>query len=672
MAKKKNQPVSFSQEDRAQAQPVFEQYHAIVQDLRTSRSQEQAESKLAVINALPEGAQVALLKELSKEAHIDAADLLVALNELSPLKSIRKEARRSLIRLEGARIYPRWRPPVDLASAFQIVSPDNLSDSEPEEADLDEVYADFDDESDDLADLHDLSPKDVVTTFVDSWGDGDYDTAYDLLTADSPVREGLSRDEWVERREAWADEADPIDLEPNLLYEREAQKSKLWLPNPFRADRSTAPKEIEAGWSIELDEADLSETLPELPKATLVYEETGRHWFWATYQLVQEEGEWRIQTIIDEGANALNLPAEELQKRIAELDKRGRGLTTKYDLTDIDALQNDANAMRDLEDLLRSLLQSAYYNDALIQVLPDDPLVYETAAVRMILLGQFERGAAYLEPLVERFEEHRAGYLRQLAQVRRQLSEKYFEIGDDERGERCLERAEEALRESLVEENSFEAHISLAELLIDEDEDEFLDEAGEHLLQAKALTTDSADEAHAEMHLGEVAMKREQYEEALSHYQRAAELAPDHVENWVYLADVYKKLNNIEEAEVQYKHAIELEPDNADLYWAFSKMYAENDQPEKALEVIEGGLSTNPESAILAIYLATMYFEDGDYEQAEIFLDKAEEIDPELEMISLFRQVLSLSKPKPAPQFSGPKQLPRVSKASKAKKKKKR
>src|SRR5207245_6475938 len=88
---------------------------------------------------------------------------------------------------------------------------------------------------------------------------------------------------------------------------------------------------------------------------------------------------------------------------------------------------------------------------------------------------------------------------------------------EDERGDHVQELGEEALRESLSLENSFEAHISLAEILIDEKE--HLDEAEDHLLQAKAMVNDPADEAHIELHLGEIAFEQKQYEDALKHYQ---------------------------------------------------------------------------------------------------------------------------------------------------------
>lgn len=631
MAKKKNVPLQFSQEDKNQAQQVLEQYHQVAEDLHTSASREQAEAALTVINAISEPAQMTLLKALSKETHTDAADVLVAVNELSPVKSVRKEARRSLIQLEGARIFPGWSPPAELTPFAQLQS---ISIPRLYGADTD-----LDEESEDDPDLYDLSLKDVVIDFVESWSDGDYETAYDLLTTDSPIREGLSKDEWVERRETWADEANPIDLEPDLIYEREAQEAKLWLPDSL----STTRKEIQAVWSIELDEAPLSETPPELPKANLIYEETGRHWFWASYILIQEQGEWRIQNIIDEGTNALSLPPAELQSRIKKHDDRIEEITKQYQSLD------DAT-MRDLEEMLMHKILSAYYIDALVKVLPNDRSIYEQAVDRLLQIGELERGAAYLELLTQRFEEQRAQYLRQLAQVQRQLSEEYFDLEDEERGENFLERAEEALRESLALENSFEAHISLVEVLLDKDE--YLDEAEDHLLQAKAIVPDPSQEAHVEMHLGDIAMERERYEEALIHYQRVADLEPGYADSWVDLAEAYKKLGQFEKAEASYRHAIQLQPDNEDLYYKLSKMYAENNRHTKAYGAIEEGLNANPDSAILNVYLGSMYLEDQDYSQAEIFLDRAERLDPGLEAVQMFRQVLNWYKPKLAPAIS--------------------
>jgi tetratricopeptide (TPR) repeat protein len=82
--------------------------------------------------------------------------------------------------------------------------------------------------------------------------------------------------------------------------------------------------------------------------------------------------------------------------------------------------------------------------------------------------------------------------------------------------------------------NSFEAHISLAEILIDAKE--HLDEAEDHLLQAKAMVNNPDEDAHIEMHLGEIAFELKQYEDALKHFRQVADYEPDCAESWASVA----------------------------------------------------------------------------------------------------------------------------------------
>src|SRR5947209_8646438 len=411
-----------------------------------------------------------------------------------------------------------------------------------------------------------------------------------------------------------------------------------------------------------MDPTPLSDALPELPKAIAVYEETQRHWFLATFTLIQEQDAWRIQSMVDEGTAAQGLSVEELRKTIEELDRYLLEFKQKYNLEDIGRF-SDADTEHYADEIYSRMFRAAGYTDALIKKLPLERELYEEASGRMIVIKQFERCLVYLEPLAWRFEEKRDLYLTRLADVQLSLSEKYFDEGDDERAERLRERAEEALKESLAIEDKPEPHITLAELYI---EDDRFDEAEEHLLQAQALATEPSQVAHIELHLGEVAMGREQYDEALIHYQRVAELEPGLADSWINLAKAYEELNDPEEAEANYRHAIELQPDNGDLYYDLSKMFTKFNQPEKAIEAIEKGLSANPDSAVLCIYLATMYLDSGDYRQAEVFLNRAARLDPDAPYVQMFRSVLNTAKFVPASSSSTPRKL------SRSKKKKRR
>src|SRR5438067_13831565 len=120
MTRKKETNIAISVEENTQVQHLLAQYHQIADNLHASAEQSQAASVLTGITDLPETSQLALLKALSKEQHTDAADILIALNTLAGNKQVRKEARRSLIRLEGARIYPAWNPPVAHTPVIQL------------------------------------------------------------------------------------------------------------------------------------------------------------------------------------------------------------------------------------------------------------------------------------------------------------------------------------------------------------------------------------------------------------------------------------------------------------------------------------------------------------------------------------------------------------------------
>lgn len=743
MAKKKTGQLSISQEAQEQAQEILEQYHQVVDNVRDTTERQAATEALAEINALSETAQFALLKALGREKSVDAADLLLAINELSPQKSVRKEARRVLIQLSSARVYPQWKPPAEQPPAIGIQLADTphrfLEGTVTDTLDEGGVYltlafeqgenynevqlfgflldflfdgvkesmsqvmskrsydktaarvaaessveilecslamgrrliqdalatnertgtqphyefrrhlplitrlileaTDSEEEHDEEIDLRDLPPASVVTTFVSAYFDNQFSTAYQLLAADSPLRDNLSQEMWVESRKAWFKIAQPEGLEPNLLWERPAPKSGLWLPNIVSARRNTAGKTIEAGWSVEMNEAGENFPFPELPGASAVYNETKRHWFWASYTLVQEDGQWRIQFMTDEAAEALNLPTQELDNRINEHDSAITEITRKH-------RPEAADAIVYAQEILRHILQAAGYLDALLARSYDDFELYVAAAERMQLYGFTERSLVYLEQVAQRFEQHRAVVLRSMGGLQRVRSHYYKDVDDIKRADLFLKLAEASLQESLALEDRFETHISMAEVLIDRDENNDLNEARAHLLQAKSmLPPDSAgDEAHIEMHLGEIAMEQERANEALEHYQRVIELEPDFASSWADLAHAYKKLGNVEEADAAFRRALVLEPDNLDLIWHLGELYLDEKKFDVAIQVFEDAVERNPNSAELNMYLGSAYLESGDVRQAEIFISKAEQLDPDHPGILSVRNILNAVK----------------------------
>ena len=292
-----------------------------------------------------------------------------------------------------------------------------------------------------------------------------------------------------------------------------------------------------------------------------------------------------------------------------------------------------------VDESLWRIIQTIHYYDALVEQMPQERSLYEEIAARMLASFQYERAMVYMDLMAERFPEVRTETLRLLADVQRKYSDTCYEEGDDERALRFIELAKENLRESLAIENTFEAHVVLAELLT-EDMEDHLDEAEEHLNQAKDLSSGPADEANIEIHLGKIDTEREQDEDALLHYQHATELEPNFAPAWFNLADAYDKLENVEAAIESYRHAIQLQPDDENLYVRLSLLYKSERQDEMAIEVLKEGLSANPDSVELCIALSTFYSTIDDYEQAEEYLDKAEQIDPDDAMVEMMRPML--------------------------------
>lgn len=807
MAKKKKKPeMATSQADTAQARDILERYHQAASLLRKTASHKQAEEALGEINELPEAAQVALAKALAREQHTDAADLLVAINELSSQKNARKEAKRSLIQLEGQRIYPNWKPPIEERSlstvttstplrrfwkglvsdtmdagrvqlalaweqgtgyrrvlafifaldfisggveGFVMMQDERKDDFEATAASVakslgspfldcslargrsllkkaleineqsgtklppeyrhnlplikqlvleapgledEDVDLDFldEDELDEGPDLSGLEPKEVVTNFVGYWSSDDYDIAYRLLASDSPLREGLTEEEWEDRRIEWSEVNDPGELLPDFVDERETPRSKLWLPGG-RSDSTT--KVIEAGWSIELDRTPLDEeleedvpadeeseelapgeepqalvvdeepakepadeTLPEVPTASSVYQETGRHWFWATYTLVKDQGEWRIQSMNDEVAQLRNISTMDLLAKIEESNQQIDKLMRKY--PNIGKRQlSDKEGVSFLTSLIVGLAHLSYYIDALIErgAAVDIQLVQDVA-VMFMTLAMRERALNYMEYVAQHSEERGIELLRTMADARRVLAEQFDEKEYEERAERFREKAEQELKEVLSVEEDADAHISLVELYLDSHR---LDEAEEHLLLAKSMTSDPADQAHIELHLGQIAEERELFEEAVGHYQRVADFQPNLASSWINLAKAYAGLNNLQTAENHFRHAIELDPSNIDSYYDMSDMFEKSGQPERAVEILEEGLDKNPDSVDLTLSLATQYVQREDYDQAEIFVERLAQLDPDYEALPLLRQVLSYLRMAPK-AVSGKASLPKL------------
>jgi tetratricopeptide (TPR) repeat protein len=740
MARKKelDSNISLSAEENAQVERLLALSHEIAQNLYAAKNQEEAEAALTTINNLQDTAQMALVKGLARVQHSDAADILKAINELASNKNIRKEARRSLIRLEEAKVYPQWTSPVERTPAVQLPTEQpprfwkgyvtrSREEGEiqlilcwEEGMDYNEVrmltfLMDFWEQGlkDFLLEEHlskrsvetriqkmreqlpdititdctlaegrrlieealavnkwrgtaphkeyrkylpsvnqlilnaqdvgedrglsfinpNLEPDEVAAVFIGAWSLGDYGLNYDLLTDDSSIRDDLDREEWIEQRRNWAKEAQPTRFELSFIREREVSTPAVWLP--FAGSRNISTRrEIEAGWSIEVSDTQLSGTLKEMPMGTIVYKETGRHWFWTSYTLVKEDGRWRIQKMIDDGANAQGLSMNELQNRIKEQTDR---------VNEIMQTQNPSggNAQQLTEEIIWRMVESMHYDDALIVHLPLDRTIYGDAYSRAMSLGALERAIVYLDRLAHRFPEQKGEMLRQLALTQEALSEHFGQIGMNEREQQFSQFAEQSARESLEVQNEAGGHVVLAELLMQRGTREALADAEKHLNQAREMVVNVSQEAAIEDALATIAIRREQYQEALRHYQHIMELDQSIPDLWLKMAYVQRRIGQNEQARETYERAIKAQPDDFRPYAELGSLYIDENKATSARETLERGLQAIPNSAHLLALLASVYIATGDMHRAQTTLERAEKIDANLDMVQAVREQMN-------------------------------
>lgn len=792
---KKQSISSVSQEEDTQVQEQLTNYLQIATALHNSSDTGQAETALTPITSLSESGQMVLLQALSREKTTEAADVLLAMNTLAPLKEARKEARRSLIRLEASRLYPQWTPP---APPVPVVPEETVSTNPPrfwkgqftdtravgemqlllfweqgnnykeirttgflldfsyggvkdfftetnskrhvenriehmreqfgnialvdcsladgkrllEEAlEANQQYGtkphpdytrnlslvrrlilDAPDEShvpeksnedqsqelrfdearnllDQLMDLE-LGPEETVAGFLDTWLRGDYEAAYTTLAKDSPLREGLTAEEWVARRLTWAEQAHPSqgkseiafrhdDDDEDVADEEDDDDEEITAPSILEPEVTDTLPEVEAFWSLVLTDTEAGSGLKELPQATAVYKATGRHWFWTKYTLVREGNEWRILSMIDAGAEALSLPMEELQEQLAEIVEFAEeqlelveAITDEVESEDDDEEatledeeledeDDDDDDLTDLEfeelaehfeEMMWVTTRAMHYTDALIAQTSEDASLYEMGYDQATAIQENERAAVYAEMQAERFPEMRSEALRRLAMAQLNIAKTYEENNDLEHSYSFIAEAEKTLRTSIATDNAPMGSILLAETLIAQKKQ--MDEA-EHLLQ-QVLTLpdiDPKESTLAEAGLGHIAQEQENYEQALQHYQRAVEISPDLPGMWFNIGLMQRQLGQLEEAEKSHLRSIDENPTETGAYIDLAGIYTDSNELDAAEEVLEEGIEINPDAAELLAAMALVYINKGDLRHAKEYLDDAEDIDEELDIV---------------------------------------
>jgi hypothetical protein len=134
-------------------------------------------------------------------------------------------------------------------------------------------------------------------------------------------------------------------------------------------------------------------------------------------------------------------------------------------------------------------------------------------------------------------------------------------------------------------------------------------EAGRHQEAAAALhgltqELDSSPEYHRLSGAVAVALKRPQ--DALRHFTRAGQLAPNDAANLINLGEINRMIGRWKEAVEAYKRAAELQPENPMVHVAMGMAYAEGRQLTACRPCFERALAIAPNDAMLHKQLAAM------------------------------------------------------------------
>jgi tetratricopeptide (TPR) repeat protein len=497
----------------------------------------------------------------------------------------------------------------------------------------------------------DLEPEEVVGNWIGAWSYGDYALAYDLLADDHPLRRRQSRAEYIALRRRWAKEAVPDLLRLTLVREQARRAGALWVPGAAGA-LAGERKDVEAFWSLVLQDSMMGGQLDELPMATLTSQETGRHWYWTGYTLEHHRaaGLWLIARQRDEGAASQALTLDELQQRLREAHETVERLMQE-------APSNPASpeAAEALRAVTGALTAGLHYSDALMVKLPLDESVYRTAVTDARSLGNHERAAALLEKMLGRFRDDITTRF-QLGAEQYLTAEGYAQQGHMDAFADWMRRAVATLEEVARAEPTAEHLQGLGELLARQghyDQAEARYREGLRLDPQRALLySDLADSLmgrlsnpnldHPEPYSEE---ERQRFaREALAALREANKLDASVPGVFTRIGAIYELLRQREDALLAFEEAVRRDPGDAEAHYALGSLLLQQQQPARAAHMMETAVQLNPVSVSYRLGLATAYALEGRSTEATRELDLVDRLQPGLPQIAELRALLARQK----------------------------
>lgn len=500
---------------------------------------------------------------------------------------------------------------------------------------------------------NDLEPDELILNWIGMWSFGDYGGAYDLLAPEHPIRRELPREAYVATRRKWFDEAQPAAMRATIIREQEQRASALWVPGATGPALPGRTRDFEAFWSLTLQETPLGGTIEELPMATILSRETGRHWFWTGYSLAKDPATsvWMLTRTRDEGAASQALTIEELQKRIADAHAAASSVLESQ----TEHITPD-QAQETLRTLTGALTISMHYRDALSVRLPLDETLYRESLEDARTIRADERAAAILEQMIGKFPGRARTYF-ELGGEYYIVSTQVAQSGDVPAQRVWQERATRALRQAIELEPTAEHLQGLGEILVESGHYgqaiETLreaarlepDRASVHSDLADAIMTSASGEdldtediaALASRDETERARLRAAGREALAELREAQRLDPTLPHILTRIGSIYSVLDQPEDALLAFQEAVRHDPQDAQAHYTLGSLYMDRSEPHKAVVEFEAAAELAPLQLAARVALAACYATLQRWKDSERELDFIEKLAPGMPQVTDLR-----------------------------------
>jgi protein O-mannosyl-transferase len=133
----------------------------------------------------------------------------------------------------------------------------------------------------------------------------------------------------------------------------------------------------------------------------------------------------------------------------------------------------------------------------------------------------------------------------------------------------------------------------------------------------------------AHNNLGTVLLQKGQLDEAIVHFRKALEIAPDHADARANLGSGLLQKGDVDEAIAQYNKALEIKPDYAEVHYDLGNALLLKGQLDEAVAHYKKTLESEPANSDVYNNLGLVLLQQGQVEEAIADYQKALEINPQ-------------------------------------------